>query len=59
MKEAIPQLLGRVEDAEHIRRDTLERWARYKATGRTVSHEDVDEWLKTWETGREGQCPAL
>ena len=59
MKEAIQQFLDREEEAEHVRRDTLERWARYEATGRTVSHEDVDAWLKTWGTDREGKCPAL
>ena len=47
------------QDQPCLYRDTLERWARYEATGRTVSHEDVDAWLKRWGTDREGKCPAL
>lgn len=58
MKEAILQFLDREEEAELIRRDTLERWARYEATGETVSHEDVEAWLRTWGTDREGKCPT-
>ncbi|MFZ2445621.1 MAG: CopG family ribbon-helix-helix protein [Syntrophobacteraceae bacterium] len=58
MKEAIRQFLDREEEAEHIRRDTLERWARFEATGETVGHEEVDAWLETWGTDREGKCPV-
>jgi len=58
MKEAIRQFLEREEEAEHIRRDTLERWARYAATSETVSHEVVEAWLETWGTDREGKCPV-
>ncbi|MFZ2445515.1 MAG: ribbon-helix-helix protein, CopG family [Syntrophobacteraceae bacterium] len=58
MKEAIHQFLEREEEADRIRRDTLERWARYEATGETVAHEDIDAWLDTWGTDREGKCPV-
>jgi predicted transcriptional regulator len=58
MKEAIQQFLEREEEAEHIRQDTLERWARFEATGEAVSHEAVDAWLETWGTEREGKCPV-
>ena len=58
MKEAILQFLDREEEADAIRRDTLDRWARYQATGETVSDEVVDAWLETWGTDREGKCPV-
>ena len=58
MKEAIQQFLEREEDAEHLRQDTLERWARFEATGETVSHEEVEAWLETWGAEREGKCPV-
>jgi predicted transcriptional regulator len=58
MKEAIQQFLDREEEAEHIRQDTLERWARFEATGEAVSHEVVEAWLETWGTEGEGKCPV-
>jgi predicted transcriptional regulator len=58
MKEAIQQFLEREEEAEHIRQDTLERWARFEATGEAVNHESVEAWLETWGTEREGKCPV-
>jgi predicted transcriptional regulator len=58
MKEAIRQFLEREEEAERIRRDTLERLARYDETGEAVSHEAVDAWLATWGTDNEGTCPV-
>jgi predicted transcriptional regulator len=58
MKEAIRQFLEREEEAEHIWRDTYERWARFAATSETVSHEVVEAWLETWGTDREGKCPV-
>jgi predicted transcriptional regulator len=57
MKEAIRQFLEREEKAEKIRRDTLERWARFEATGETMSHDAVETWLETWGTEAEGKCP--
>ena len=53
MKEAIRQFLEREEEAEHIRRETLERWAQFEATGETVSHAAVEAWLESWGTDSE------
>lgn len=58
MKQAIKQFLDREEVAEHIRRDTLERWAHFEATGETVSHDVVAAWLDTWGSANEGECPV-
>ena len=57
MKEAIRQFLEREEESERVRRESLERWERFEATGETVSHEAVEAWLETWGTEREGKCP--
>jgi len=58
MNEAIRQFLDREEEAEHIRQDTLDRWARYEATSESVPHDVVETWLKTWGTENEGKCPV-
>lgn len=58
MKEAIRQFLGREEEAEQVRQDALERWARFEATGEAVSHETVEAWLETWGTEGEDNCPV-
>ncbi len=58
MKEAIRQFLEREEEAEQLRRDTLERLANYEASGKTIHHDAVDAWLESWGTDREGKCPA-
>jgi predicted transcriptional regulator len=57
MKEAIRQFLEREEESERVRRESLERWERFEATGETVSHEAVEAWLETWGTELEGKCP--
>ena len=57
MKEAIRQFLEREEEFERVRRESLERWERFEATGETVSHDVVEAWLQTWGTDREGKCP--
>ena len=48
--------LEREEGREREKREDLERWQRYQATGRHVSHEAVEAWLETWGTDREGEC---
>ena len=58
MKEAIRQFLDREEEADQIRQDTLERWKRYEAAGKTVNHETVEAWLEAWGTDRESECPV-
>jgi predicted transcriptional regulator len=58
MKEAIRQYLEREEEAEQIRRETLERWERFEAGGEAVDHEEVEDWLETWGTDGEGKCPT-
>ena len=57
MKEAIRQFLDREEEAEHVRRDTLERWAQFEATGEAIDHDTVATWIKTWGSDNEASCP--
>jgi predicted transcriptional regulator len=59
MREAIRQFLEREEEAEQIRRETLERWTQFEATGETVNHEMVATWLETWGSASETKCPIV
>ncbi len=56
MREAILMYLEREEGREREKREDLERWQRYQATGQHVSHEAVEAWLETWGTDRESEC---
>lgn len=58
MREAIRQFLDREETAAKIKQETLDRWARFEATGEAVGHEAVATWLETWGTELEGPCPV-
>ncbi|MGH7815033.1 MAG: CopG family ribbon-helix-helix protein [Candidatus Binataceae bacterium] len=57
MKEAIGRYLEQEEDSERVKRETLERWERYEATGDHVGNGAVKAWLESWGTEQEGQCP--
>ena len=58
MKEAIERYLDQEEDAERLRRETLERWERYAATGEYISSGAIKTWLESWGTEKEAQCPS-
>ncbi len=45
------------EAAESLKRETLERWERFEATGEHVTNEAVMAWLGSWGTDEEGQPP--
>ncbi len=57
MKEAIRQFIEREEEAERVKRETVERWEHYEALGETVDHQVVEAWLETWGTEGEDKCP--
>jgi predicted transcriptional regulator len=57
VKERTPHWLMNAEISEYVereesygreKREDMERWERYKLTGRAVSHEAVDAWLSSW-----------
>ena len=47
-------LAADTDPADLLRRETLDRWERFEATGEAVDHEAVAAWLETWGTDREG-----
>ena len=57
MKKAICEFLDRMETEEAERQLLLDRWNRYQETGEAVAHQQVENWLKTWGTGKEDECP--
>ncbi len=57
MKEAIDRYLDQEESAEQLRRETLERWELYEATGEHISNVAVKAWLESWGSEQERQCP--
>jgi predicted transcriptional regulator len=57
MKKAICEFLDRMETEETERQILLDRWNRYQETGEAVSHEKVANWLNTWGTDKEDECP--
>ena len=57
MKKAICEFLDRMETEETERQILLDRWNRYQETGEAVSHEKVANWLNTWGTDKEQECP--
>lgn len=59
MKEAIERYLEQEEDTERLKRETLERWERYEATGEHISDRAIRAWLEGWGTEEEVQCPSL
>ncbi|MBI2840431.1 MAG: hypothetical protein HYX75_19100 [Acidobacteria bacterium] len=57
MCQAIVRYLEEEEAVQRRKKETLERWERYEATGRHVRNDVVMKWLKTWGTRRESKCP--
>jgi len=57
MKKAICEFLDRMETEEAERQLLLDRWNRYQETGEAVAHKQVENWLKTWGTDKEAECP--
>lgn len=42
-----------------FKRDALQAWEHYQATGLHVTHEEMDAWLRELEQGREIAPPAV
>lgn len=58
MKEAITTYLEQEEAKEALRREALEAWEDYKATGLHVTHEEMRTWLLSWGTENELPPPV-
>lgn len=57
MREAIAQYVGREEKREALRRETLDAWDEFQATGLHVTGDEVAKWLSTWGTDDELSAP--
>ena len=57
MREAIEQFVEREEQREALRRDALEAWEHYAATGLHVTGEEADAWLARLEAGEDAPAP--
>jgi len=58
MKAAIEEYVEREETYEQEKREDMERWQRYKLTGRAIPHEAVDAWLASWEARPRYRAPS-
>ena len=59
MKKAISEYVDRMEEEEKERMLLLDRWHDYQETGEGIPHERVAEWLETWGTDKEIECPTI
>ena len=58
MREAIAQYVEREEKRETLRRDTIEAWEEFQASGLRATAEEVENWLSSWGTEDELPAPA-
>lgn len=57
MKEAIRQFVDREERQEALRRDGIQAWEAYQATGLHVTQEEADAWMASLEGGEDLEPP--
>lgn len=59
MKKAIIEFLSRDEELKKRNQDADTALEEYQQTGQYSGHKDMETWLKTWGTDKEGPCPEL
>jgi predicted transcriptional regulator len=57
MREAIAQYLEREEQREAFRRDAIQAWQDYQATGLHLTAAEADAWLAELESGQDTEPP--
>lgn len=57
MRAAIEQYVEREEKRESFRQDGIRAWEAYQASGRHVTHVEVDAWLAQLEAGNDEEPP--
>ncbi len=57
MREAISQYVEREEKREAFRRDAMNAWNDYQATGLHVTLDEADTWLAKLEAGQDVEPP--
>lgn len=58
MREAIEEYVTREEQRQALRKDALNAWEEYQATGMHVTLDEVSTWLRNWGTDDEQAPPA-
>jgi predicted transcriptional regulator len=58
LKEAVVRYLEQEEDAERTKRETLERWERFEATGEHLTNAAMKAWLESWGTNDDNRGPG-
>lgn len=57
MKAAIEEYVAREEQYEREKVEDMERWQRYKLTGKAIPQAAVEQWLASWGSDSELPCP--
>ena len=57
-KEALTRYIEEEERKLRENKLTLARWQEYQETGETISNQTVTEWLESWGSEQEKQCPV-
>jgi len=57
MRDAIQHYVDREEARESFRQEALTSWVEYQETGRHLTGEEVQKWLRTWGGEAEAEMP--
>lgn len=57
MLEALEQYVDREEMREKTRKDALDAWEHFEATGLHLTGEEADAWLARLEAGEDAEVP--
>jgi predicted transcriptional regulator len=57
MRDAIQHYVDREEARESFRQEALASWAEYQETGRHLTGEEVQKWLRGWGAEAEAEMP--
>ena len=57
MKEAIQQYVEREESAEKFKQENIAGWEEYHRDGLHITHNEMTDWLRSWGTPDEMECP--
>ena len=57
MRAAIEEYVQREEQYEREKNEDIERWERYKLSGKSIPQSGVEEWLGSWGEKSGVPCP--
>jgi predicted transcriptional regulator len=57
MRQAITEYVDREEARESFKQEAMDSWKCYQKTGKHLSHQEVQDWLKSWGTPHEKELP--